>query len=247
MILRRLAHAIREQHWFALTLELVVVVIGIFIGLEVNDWNQKRLERDSDQRALALFIDELQLMLQEARVDLRYVTASMQDLSLGTEIALKCDASEDERARLAAAIGSTLNWRVPDVRPSGLAEIGNSGTLARLGNPDLSRAVGSIHQSIKTIDDSMNFIAPQYDRAWQMILPYLVLTGPIRPKTIDPDVTRPPSEYLSLVPQENLCGSQEFLLGLSLLTAFYESSVYNFGEWNRVLTTAHELAEAETR
>jgi hypothetical protein len=247
LILRRLTHAFREQNWFALALELVVVVIGIFIGLEVNDWNQKRLERESDQRALALFVDELQLMLEEARVDVRYVTASMQDLSLGTEIALKCGASEEERARLAAAIGSTLNWRVPDVRPSGLAEIGNSGTLARLGNPDLSRAVGSIHQSIKTIDDSMHFIAPQYDRAWQMILPHLVLTRPITPKTVDPDVTRPPSEYLSLAPQETLCRSQEFLLGLALLTAFYESSAYNFGEWNRVLTRAHELAEAETQ
>jgi hypothetical protein len=247
MIVRRLTHAIREQNWFAVVLEVAVVVIGIFIGLEVNDWNQQRLERKSDQRALALFVDELQLMLEEARVDLRDVTASMQDLSSGTEIALKCDASEEERARLIAAIGSTLNWRVPDVRPSGLAEIGNSGTLARLGNPELSRAVGSIHQSIKAIDDSMNFIAPQYDRAWQMLLPYLVLTQPIRLKNLDLDVTRPLPEYWSLVPQERLCGSQEFLLGLSLLTSFYESSVYNFGEWNRALTAAHELAAAETR
>ena len=49
------------------------------------------------------------------------------------------------------------------------------------------------------------------------------------------------------MPQEKLCGNQEFLLGLALLTAFYESSVYNFGEWTRVLTTGHELAEAENR
>ena len=52
---------------------------------------------------------------------------------------------------------------------------------------------------------------------------------------------------MSLVPQETLCGSQEFLLGLSLLTSFYESNVYNFEEWDRALTTAYELAEAETR
>lgn len=38
----------------------------------------------------------------------------------------------------------------------------------------------------------------------------------------------PPPEYMSLVPHETLCCSQEFLLGLSLLTDFYESSVYNF-------------------
>ncbi len=247
MILGRLAHAIREQNWFTVALEVVIVVIGIFIGLQVDDWNQRRFERESDQRALALFVDELQLMLEEASVDLKFVTASMQDLSSGTEIALNCDASDEERARLTTAIGNTLNWRVPDIRPSGLAEIGNSGTLARLGNPELSRAVGSIHQSIQGIDDSMYFIAPQFDRAWQMLLPYLVLTQPIKLEKLDLGVARqPPPEYMSLVPQETLCGSQEFLLGLSLLTSFYESSVYNFEEWHRALSTAYELAEAET-
>ncbi len=248
MILRRLADAIREQNWFTVALELAIVVIGILIGLQVNDWNQRRLERESDQRALALFVDELQLMLEEANVDVEYVTESMQNLSLSTEIALKCDASDEERTRLTAAIGNTLHWRVPDIRPSGLAAIGNSGTLARLGNAELSRAVGSINQTMKSIDDSMDLIGPQYGRAWQMLLPYLVLTQPIKLAKLDLGVTRQsPPEYMSLAPQQTLCSSQEFLLGLSLLTSFYESSVWNFEEWHRALTTAYELAEVETR
>lgn len=247
MILRRLAGAIREQNWFSVVLEVAVVVVGIFIGLEVNDWNQQRLEREGDKRALALFVNELQLMLDEAHEDVKDVTASMQDLASGTEIALKCDASDEERARLVAAIGSTLNWRVPDVRPSGLAEISNSGTLARLGNPELSRAVGSIHESLRGIDDSMNFIAPQYDRAWGMLLPYLVLKQPMRVRKRDIGDKRPLSDYMSLVPQERLCRSQEFLAGLALMTNFYESSVYNFRDWNTVLTKAYELAKADIR
>lgn len=248
MILRRLARAIREQNWFTVVLEVAIVVVGIFIGLQVDDWNQRRLERESDQRALALFVDELELMLEEADADVRYVTVSMHDLSLGTEIALKCAASDAERARLTAAIGNTLHWRVPDIRPSGLAAIGNSGTLARLGNPELTRAVGSINQTIKGIDDSMDLIGPQYDRAWQMLLPYLVLEQPIKLEKLDLGVTRqPPPEYMSLMPQETLCSSQEFLLGLSLLTNYYESSVWNFEQWHEALTTAHVLAEGETR
>lgn len=247
MILRRLADAIREQNWFTVVLEMAIVVIGILIGLQVDDWNQRRLERESDRRALALFVDELQLMRAEANADLKQVTAFMQDLSLGTEIALNCDASDEERARLTTAIGNTLEWRVPDVRPSGLAEIGNSGTLARLGNPELTRAVGSINQIIKGIDDSMNFIAPQYDRAWQMLLPYLVVSQPMKLDELLDVPRQPPPEYMSLVPQETLCSSHEFLLGLLLLTDFYGSSVYNFKEWHRALTKAYELAEAETR
>ena len=247
MILRRFADAIREQNWFSVVLEMTIVVFSILIGLQVDDWNQRRIERQSDQRALALFIDELQFMLNEAKVDLRYVTTSFQDLSLGVEIAQKCDASDEERARLIAAIGDTFNWRVPDIRPSGLVEIGNSGTLARLGNTELSRAVGSIHQGIKGIDDSMYFIAPQFDRAWQMLLPYLIVLELDRLEKADLLMARPTSEYLSLVTQDTLCRSQEFLLGLALLRDFYRSSYYNFDEWNRVLATAYDLAEAESQ
>ena len=247
MILRRLGHAIREQNWFTVVLEMTIVVIGILIGLQVDDWNQRRLERQSDQRALTLFIDELQLMQDEAKMDLSVVTTSLDDLSFGMEIALKCDASEEERDRLIAAIGDTFNWRVPDIRPSGLVEIGNSGTLARLGNTELSRAVGSIHQGIKGIDDSMYFIAPQFDRAWQMVMPYLVFGGSNRLERSDFDTARTTTDNLSLAPQDTLCSSQDFLLGLFLLTDFYRSSVYNFGEWTNVLTTAYELAKAEIR
>jgi hypothetical protein len=247
MIIKRFAHAIREQSWFTVVLEIIIVVIGIFVGLQVDDWNQRRIERKNDQRAVALFVDELQLMLDEAGVDVQLVTEFLQDLVSGTEIALKCDASDEERARLITAIGNTLNWRVPDVRPAGLAEIGNSGTLARIGNPGLTRVVGTINQSIKGIDDSMDLMAPQYDRAWQMLLPYLVLTNPIKLEKLELGVARQtPPEYLSLLPQETLCSSQEFLLGLSLLTAFYESSVYSFEEWHSALSTAYELAKAET-
>ena len=248
MIMHRFVHAVRDQNWVTVVLEMIIVVVGIFIGLQVDDWNQRRLERENDQRALTLFVDELQLMLIEADVDLGFVTDSLQDLSMGTQIALKCDASKEERIRLTTAIGNTLNWRVPDIRPSGLAEIGNSGTLARFGSSELSRAVGSVNQSIKSIGDSMEFLAPQYERAWQMLLPYLVLTNPITLDKLDLGVARQaPPNYMSLVPQEALCANQEFLMGLSLLTSFYESNAYNYEEWHRVLTTAYELADAEAR
>jgi len=44
MILNRLANAVREQDWFTVTVEILIVVIGVFIGLQVNNWNEARLE-----------------------------------------------------------------------------------------------------------------------------------------------------------------------------------------------------------
>lgn len=249
MIFQRLARAIREQNWLTVALEMAIVVIGILIGLQVDDWNQRRLERKTDQRALTLFVDELQLMIDEAVLDREYVATLVRDLTKGIEVAMSCEAQDDERSLLITAIAETLVWRVPDVRPSGLAEIGNSGTLSRLGNPDLSRAVGDIHQTLKAFDDSMVLIGPQFDRAWQMLAPYLVVTQPFSVRKLEVGVEREqtPAEYMSLVAQQTICGSQEFVLGLSFLENFFESQSYSFDEWHRALTVSYELASEQVR
>jgi hypothetical protein len=39
MILRKLAEAFHKQNWFTALIEILVVVIGIFVGLQVDDWN----------------------------------------------------------------------------------------------------------------------------------------------------------------------------------------------------------------
>lgn len=52
MILRRLAISIRNQDWFAVLIEFVVVVAGIFAGLQANDWAQERADRAQEHAAL---------------------------------------------------------------------------------------------------------------------------------------------------------------------------------------------------
>ena len=37
MILRRLATSIRKQDWFTVFIETLIVVFGVFIGLQVNN------------------------------------------------------------------------------------------------------------------------------------------------------------------------------------------------------------------
>jgi len=59
MILQRLGRSIRKQDWFAVTIELIVVVVGIFLGLQVTDWNDARKARADEQLYLERLYDEL--------------------------------------------------------------------------------------------------------------------------------------------------------------------------------------------
>jgi hypothetical protein len=45
MILRRIASAFRRQDWFTVFVETMIVVLGVFLGLQVNNWNAAGQDR----------------------------------------------------------------------------------------------------------------------------------------------------------------------------------------------------------
>lgn len=42
MILTRVIEHVKKQHWTAVFLDFVIVVLGVFIGLQMQDWNSAR-------------------------------------------------------------------------------------------------------------------------------------------------------------------------------------------------------------
>lgn len=44
MILRRIARSLSEQNWTAIVLEFVLLVAGVYFGIEVSNWNESRRE-----------------------------------------------------------------------------------------------------------------------------------------------------------------------------------------------------------
>lgn len=56
MLLRRVTQHVKTQNWFAVIVDFVIVVVGVFVGLQVQDWNDARKER-LEERAL---LDRLQ-------------------------------------------------------------------------------------------------------------------------------------------------------------------------------------------
>ena len=38
MILRRFMQHVKEQNWFAVGLDVIVVIVGIFLGMQVQKW-----------------------------------------------------------------------------------------------------------------------------------------------------------------------------------------------------------------
>jgi len=65
MILRSITKHVRDQNWFAVGLDFLIVVIGVFIGIQVANWNAQRLE----DRQEAILIQRLIVDFERISVD----------------------------------------------------------------------------------------------------------------------------------------------------------------------------------
>lgn len=72
MIYKRFAANLRAQNWFAIGIELAIVVLGVFIGTWVANWNAQRMDRAETRRMLVQLRPSIDLLLQYFESARRY-------------------------------------------------------------------------------------------------------------------------------------------------------------------------------
>jgi hypothetical protein len=67
MLLRRVIEHFRKQQWTAIGIDLVITVLGVFIGLQVANWNDARVDRMRAHTYLERIHADLETDLQNYR------------------------------------------------------------------------------------------------------------------------------------------------------------------------------------
>lgn len=83
-MLRRIVSGFRRQDWTAVAIELVVVVVGVFMGVQASNWNE---QRETDQRA-AVFTDRLKSDLREEAWGYEYYIEYYREVLANAEAAV---------------------------------------------------------------------------------------------------------------------------------------------------------------
>ena len=60
MLFRRISAHVRAQSWFAVLIDFLVVVVGLFIGLQIDTWWENRKELAMEQVYLAELLEDFQ-------------------------------------------------------------------------------------------------------------------------------------------------------------------------------------------
>ena len=67
VFLNKIAVHLREQNWFALAAEFVIVVAGVFLGIQAANWNEERQERKDEEQILTRLQAETATLLEVVR------------------------------------------------------------------------------------------------------------------------------------------------------------------------------------
>jgi hypothetical protein len=72
MVVRRIREHVASHNWFAVLVDLMIVIIGVFIGLQVSNWNAARIERGEVRAYRTQIIDDLVANQEEIVERLHY-------------------------------------------------------------------------------------------------------------------------------------------------------------------------------
>ncbi|MDP1556680.1 MAG: hypothetical protein Q8L84_14580, partial [Hyphomonas sp.] len=75
MILRRITEHVRAQNWFAVALDFVIVVLGVFVAMQVANWNTARAFDAQERAQLAAMRTEIEGDLARLTEQVAYYSA----------------------------------------------------------------------------------------------------------------------------------------------------------------------------
>jgi hypothetical protein len=161
MILARLTLAIRQQNWFAVVLEFVIVVAGVVIGLQVTEWNKARQDRSDEAAFLARLHLDIELAenlserVRERRLQRMGDIAEVIDILFGRSDA---DALTDTQC---GALTASHYYDIYTADLAAFTELASAGRVGIIRDADLRRALVEYGQIRSRLDQLITLLSAE--------------------------------------------------------------------------------------
>ncbi len=157
MILRRLSASFARQDWTAIAIELVIVVLGVFIGLQAANWNDDRQQaarQGGYLERLRIDFDGIRDRIQEHFVIYRDAAEgadrllALLDADAGQHPPI--EATDEQISR---AFNALISTRIPPPLPATYVEMRSEGQLGHIRNPHLRDKLGQYDRLLGVVQE----------------------------------------------------------------------------------------------
>ena len=115
MLLRRVISHVRKQEWTAIGIDFLIVVVGVFIGVQIGNANQTRQQKQLYEESFDRAIVEIHTNIEALELDRETLKARLPVVQRALEDLRACRTDEEALAHLEAAfapIGTAPGFRI---------------------------------------------------------------------------------------------------------------------------------------
>ena len=150
MILRRVIEHVKHQNWTAVALDFVIVVLGVFIGLQVQDWNTARNARAAAHGYRERLVTDMQLSVSRNQKQIDYGRLQISQLDLVLAALTSCRLDAAETGAFDAGLYNMGRFDLPTMVMGTIDELNATGDFKLIGDPALRRSISDTVRIYRT-------------------------------------------------------------------------------------------------
>ena len=196
-MIRRLRDHVAEHNWFAVVIDLAIVVAGVFLGIQFTNWNQARVDRDKASYYRERLISELVFNGRQFRQQIAYYGSARRHGVAALAVLRKPGEKPDEKFLVDAYQATQIDPTPPKRFIFG--ELVSAGLVGLLGPETLQEMTSDYYLSLDSNAPQMADMPPYRD-ILRRTMPYEVQEQ-IRERCGDQFVYRGKQAIGSMLPE----------------------------------------------
>ena len=157
MLLRRITKHIKKENWFAVFLDFLIVVVGVFVGLQVQNWNTDRLAKEEELRVLTQLQEQFSIFIDTSEIRIKKQIENNDSAANLLNIIQLGEEPTDVDAFI-ITLGKVDAMAAAPSLPTALQELVSSGQLSNLSSPDLRSLLTLFYQEFGNHESTMNLL-----------------------------------------------------------------------------------------
>lgn len=146
MLLRRFKKNLSRQDWLAISIDLIVVVFGVFMGIQVANWNESLQLRSAELDAYKKLKEQISLDAQDISGQIEYNAHFSAQYMLGMEIIERNDRTQmKELAEIASQLTRYSDY---DRRGNVYEVMVNSGDIRLIQNEQIIKSIIDLEETM---------------------------------------------------------------------------------------------------
>jgi hypothetical protein len=162
MAIRKIREHAAAHNWFAVAIDILIVFIGVFLGIQANNWNEARLAEAATRTDRMRLVHDLRTNEVDLEGRLVYYESARQHALKALQGFSNRDASLGEAFLVNAYQASQIRQR--PMRRFTYDELVSTGSLARISEPELREQLDLYYLGLTSIDENIRNVPPYRDR-----------------------------------------------------------------------------------